>query len=289
MSLKRIHLSKRYNYIACFLTLDCNLGCHYCINYFGGAGKFKRKIISGEKWVEGLNRIVCSRDLPVTLQGGEPSLHKDFIWIIKNIRPDLNIDILTNLCFDVDEIIKNIDHLRLHRDAPYPNIRVSYHPYYMDLDELIRKVLKLQKVGFSIGIFGILHPEFEQEILEVQEKCRNLGIDFRTKEFLREYNGQIYGTYLYPEAVGNGKRKRCLCRTSELIIGPNGNVYRCHHDLYKDFSPIGNLLDRNFEIEDIFRECNQFGDCNPCDIKIKTNRFQVHGHTSVEIKDIEEF
>jgi sulfatase maturation enzyme AslB (radical SAM superfamily) len=289
MSLKEIRLPQRYNYIACFLTLDCNLNCDYCINSFGVSSRLKRKIMPGERWIEALNRMVCPKDLPITLQGGEPGLHPDFIWIIKNIKENLNIDILTNLCFDVDKFIAEINPNRLRRDALYPSIRVSYHSPYMDLNELIKKVLKMQRAGFSVGIFSILHPKFKQEVLEAEEKCHNLGIDFRTKEFLGEFNGQLYGTYLYPDAIGNGKRKRCLCRTSELIIAPDTNIHRCHHDLYKDFSSIGNLLDRNFEIEDIFRECNQFGDCNPCDIKIKTNRFQVHGHTSVEIKDIEEF
>jgi MoaA/NifB/PqqE/SkfB family radical SAM enzyme len=268
------------------LTLDCNLKCDYCINYYGCGNGFKKPIISGKKWSEVLNRLVSRDDLPITLQGGEPSLHPDFIWIIKNIKKSLNIDILTNLCFDIDKFIDNIDPNRLRRNAPYPSIRVSYHPPYMDLNELIKKVLRMQKVGFPIGIFSILHPKFKQKVLEAQEKCQNLGIDFRTKEFLGEFNRKIYGTYFYPDAVGNGRRKKCLCRITELVIGPDGNIYKCHHDLYKDFPPIGNLLDQNFEIEDIFRECNQFGDCNPCDIKIKTNRFQSHGHTSVGIKDI---
>jgi MoaA/NifB/PqqE/SkfB family radical SAM enzyme len=286
MSLREIKLPERYNYIACFLTLECNLNCSYCINYFGGIRRFKKKIISGKKWTEGLNHLVCSEDLPITLQGGEPSLHPDFIWIIKNLKESLNIDILTNLCFDVDEFINNVEPSRLHRDAPYPNIRVSYHPPYMDLDQLIKKTSRLQRVGFAIGIFGILHPQFKKEILLAQKKCQDLGIDFRTKEFLGKFNGQIHGIYLYPDAVSNNKRKRCLCRISELIIGPDGGVFKCHHDLYKDFPPIGNLLDPDFEIKDMFRECDQFGDCNPCDIKVKTNRFQIYGHTSVEIKDI---
>jgi sulfatase maturation enzyme AslB (radical SAM superfamily) len=286
MSLKDIYLPGRYNYIACFLTLDCNLNCAYCINSFARGNEVKSPLISGERWLQGLNRLVCAADLPITLQGGEPSLHPDFIWIIKNIRENLNIDILTNLCFDVDKFIDQIAPSRLRRNAPYPSIRVSYHPPYMDLEEIINRVIKMQRAGFSIGIFTILHPEFKQEILEAQKRCRNLGIDFRTKEFLGEFNGQIYGSYLYPEAVGDIKRKRCLCRTSELIIGPDGSVFRCHHDLYKRFPPIANLFESDFEINEAFRECNQFGDCNPCDVKIKTDRFQVYGHTSVEIRDI---
>ena len=63
---------------------------------------FSKKHISGEDWVRGLNRIVSRDDLPISLQGGEPSLQKDFIYILNNIKPELNIDVLTNLQFDGD-------------------------------------------------------------------------------------------------------------------------------------------------------------------------------------------
>ena len=71
-------------------------------------------------------------------------------------------------------------------------------------------------------------------------------------------------------------------------MGPNGGVYRCHSDLYENRIPIGNILDRDFRIQDIYRPCYVYGHCNPCDIKVKTNRFQEFGHTSVDIKNIRE-
>lgn len=276
----------RYNYIACFLTLDCNLNCSYCLNYFGGIKKLSRKNLTGKEWVEGLNRIKASADLPVTLQGGEPSLHPDFLWIIKNIKKSLRIDILTNLGFDVAAFISNIDPQRLTRDAPYPSIRVSYHPEYTDLHTLLRKVKRLHEAGFSIGVFTINDPRSKQHIVEARKRCLALGIDFRTKEFLGIFRGKLYGTYRYRGAVGTTMLKQCRCRNSELIIGPEGSIYRCHRELYHGTAPLGSLMDGDFKINDTFRACNYFGQCNPCDIKIKTNRFQVYGHTSVEIKNI---
>lgn len=281
--MKEIIVPETYNYIAVFLTLACNLKCSYCINRFE-EGNFNNKHISGDEWVTGLNRIVSRADLPVTLQGGEPALHPGFFSIINNIKNELSIDILTNLKFDVGRLLKEVNPARLYRDAPYANIRVSYHPGQMNLESLISKVMKLQKAGFSIGIFGVLHPNQEEEILTAQKKCLDLGIDFRVKEFLGEYEGKLFGTYLYPESVSKKIRKKCLCKTTELIIGPNGDIYRCHHDLYENFPSVGNILDPEFQIEEAFRKCDVFGFCNPCDVKIKTNRFQQFGHTSVEIK-----
>ncbi len=279
-----IVIPENHNYIAVFLTLACNLKCSYCINNFGETGPATERL-SGPGWVEALNRIESRPDLPITLQGGEPSLHKDFIHILNNIKPSLAIDILTNLQFDSDEFIAKVDPARIKRDSPYASIRVSYHPEVMELTPLAEKVLKLQKAGFSIGIWGVMHPTQEAHILEAQKYCKELGIDFRLKEFLGEYKGKMYGTYRYEGACEKSFERTVECRTTELIVGADGSVYRCHSDLYEARPPIGNITDPSFRIDQNFRNCDHFGHCNPCDIKVKTNRLQQFGHTSVEIKE----
>lgn len=283
--MKPILIPKNYNYIGIFLTFACNLRCSYCINYFK-QDVIKRKNISGKDWVEGLNRIISRNDLPVTLQGGEPSLHRDFIYIINNLKPELNIDILTNLLFDVEEFIKKVSPDRIKRKAPYASIRVSYHPEQMDLDEIIKKTLRMLEANFSIGIWGVTHPKYEKILLEAQDRCKKLGIDFRTKEFLGEYNGKLYGTYRYTGACDKQFRKKVQCRTTEFLIDSEGNIFRCHADLYKGINPVGYILDPEFQIEDKFSDCSNFGYCNPCDVKVKTNRLQQYGHTSVEVQFI---
>jgi MoaA/NifB/PqqE/SkfB family radical SAM enzyme len=281
--LKTILLPETYNYSAAFLTLACNLTCSYCINNFGQSVEAK-KHLSGEDWVRGINRIESKNDLPITLQGGEPTLHKDFIYILNNIKEGLNIDILTNLQFDADEFIEKVDPERIKRDSPYASIRVSYHPEVMELEPLAKKVVKLQDAGFSIGIWSVLHPIQEKEVREAQKYCEGLGIDFRFKEFLGEYNGKLYGEYLYEGACDKKFKKDVLCKTTELIMGPDGGIFRCHSDLYESREPIGNILDPDFEIDESMRPCDEYGHCNPCDIKVKTNRFQEFGHTSVQIE-----
>ncbi len=281
--MKEIIIPKTYNYIAVFLALACNYRCSYCINYFEN-GKFDKKMINGEDWVRGLNRIVSRDDLPVTLQGGEPSVHKDFICILNNIKSSLKIDILTNIQFDVDEFIKRVKPDRLKRNAPYASIRVSYHPEVMRLDETLSKTLRMQQAGFSIGIWGVMHPIQKAIVLKAQDRAKKMGIDFRTKEFLGDYDGSLHGTYKYEGACDKKFRKKCLCKTTEFIIGPSGSVYKCHGDLYEGRQPIGSILDPGFEMRNEFRPCDWYGHCNPCDIKIKTNRFQVYGWSSVEIK-----
>lgn len=280
--LPEVCLPDSCNYIAVFLTLDCNLRCSYCINRFGELTPENRNL-SGEEWLLGLNRIVSRTDLPLTLQGGEPTLHPGFFSIVNGLRPDLHIDILTNLEINPDTFIKRIPPERVKRDSPYASVRVSYHPETMELETLATKVLLLQNAGFSIGIWGVLHPEWEMEIKQAQLYCAGLGIDFRTKEFLGEYKGVMYGALSYPDACNQTAHKPVQCRTTELLIGPGGDIYRCHGDLYAGREAVGHILDPEFTIDQGFRPCSSYGSCNPCDVKLKTDRFQKFGHTSVEI------
>ena len=277
-----IILPQGYNYIGVFLTLDCNLHCSYCINRFGDFSADRRPL-SGKEWVEGLNRIVLPSDLPVTLQGGEPTLHPDFIAIVNGIRPDLNIDLLTNLETDLVRFMENISPARMRREAPYASIRVSYHPETMSIEPLAAKVQQLLAAGYSVGIWGVLHPEWESEVISARDYCSSRGIDFRTKEFLGEYAGTMHGLFSFPNACDRKERKVVGCRTTELVIGPDGGIYRCHSDLYAGRVPVGNILDPELVITGGFKRCDCYGFCNPCDVKLKTNRFQSFGHTSVEI------
>jgi MoaA/NifB/PqqE/SkfB family radical SAM enzyme len=275
-------LPQRYNYIGVFLTLECNLHCSYCINRFGELA-VNRRLLTGAEWLVGLNRLVAAADLPVTLQGGEPTQHPDFFSVVKGIKPELNIDLLTNLEFDPERFMAEIPPERMKREAPYASIRVSYHPEVMQIESLAARVLNLQDAGYSVGIWGVLHPQQEREILAAREYCRTLGIDFRTKEFLGEHAGTMHGLLSYADACDQAQPGRVRCRTSELIIGPDGSIYRCHSDLYAGRPAIGSILDPDLVVDGQFRSCDCYGYCNPCDVKLKTNRFQTFGHTSVEI------
>ncbi len=290
-----IKLKEHHNYVAFFLTLSCNLMCPYCINLHNGGSRFvqgKRKSVSVKEWIDVANSLILRDDLPVTLQGGEPTIYKGFDILTKEVKPEIKMDLLTNMMFDVDWFIKNIPVERFDRSAPYAPIRVSYHPGQNDINDLIYKTKKMEDAGFRVGIYGILHPdgEVKNHILKAQEKALKEGIDFRTKEFLGEYKGKIYGTFKYKDSVCSQKLKYCKCKTTELLVDPGGYVYKCHSDLYAGRNPYANIVDDEFSADmiDEYRECYYYGDCNPCDVKIKTNRFQQFGHTSVDIIDIKD-
>jgi len=282
-TMKPLVMPAGHNYIGVFLTFACNYRCAYCINRFEEK-LISRKTMPGRDWIAALNRIESTPDLPVTLQGGEPSLHPDFLEIVGGIDPRLRVDILTNIQFDVDRFMARVGPERVKRDAPYASIRVSYHPAVMDLEETAGKVRKMMDKGYSVGLWGVMHPAQVDAVEAARRRCRELGIDFRTKEYLGEHGGEMHGEYKYAGACDRKSARKVRCRTTELLVDSAGSVYRCHHDLYQGVNVVGHILDPGFQIEDVFRDCGVFGHCNPCDVKVKTNRFQVHGHTSVEIE-----
>jgi len=299
MQKRDIKVPRDYKYISAFLTMRCNLNCSFCLNHLEKE-KFNRstfKEISGEEWMNGLNKIESRPEVPITFSGGEPFLHPDFIYILKNLKPELNIDILTNLYptskkyeRTLERFVYEINPNRIRRKSPYASIRVSYHPEQMgDGEKLVANVKRFQDAGFSIGIWSVLYPSTKQlsAINQMQFRCIDSGIDFRLKEFTGEYKGDLYGDYSkYPDSALQKKTKSCLCKTSELLVAPNGNVHKCHRDLFNEEFPVGNLLDPDFQIENRYRECKKYGQCHPCDIKVKTSYKQELGHTSVDIKNI---
>ncbi len=275
-------LNIKPTYIAAFLTFACKYKCDYCIN-----GKVKkRKHISFGDWIEGLNRFEVDRSLmvPITIQGGEPSCYgygaqlEGWIDIINGLKSDFYIDILTNLDFDIEDFMREIPPERLQRNVPYASIRVSYHPE--SPSGIFAKIAEMQARGYDIGLFAVNYPKTDIEA--IKKKSKAWGIDFRVKEFLGVYKKRLYGEYKHPLAL-KGSMKNVKCKSSELLIAPDGNIHKCHKELYEGINPLGNLLDKDLKIEFKYRECQETG-CNNCDLKIKNDRFQVHGACAVEIK-----
>lgn len=293
--LEPIVMRERDNYIAFFLTLDCNLACDYCINRHPPCQQtvFSRAWDRpASDWIAAANRLVLPEGLPITLQGGEPTFYSDFYTLVQGVDDPIKFDLLTNLEFDVNDFIRRVPVYRFVRVAPYPSIRATYHPGYNNIEKMIQKTLRLMNAGFKIGIYATEYPDTELtgNIRKAQDLCKKEGIDFRTKEFLGYWRNRLYGTYKYDLTIAAKQADQCLCRTCELLVGPDAHVYRCHADLYNRREPIGNILDREFRIEEIdrFRPCDYFGTCNPCDIKITTNKNQQFGHTSVTIKALDD-
>jgi hypothetical protein len=167
-----------------------------------------------------------------------------------------------------------------------------------DGTKLVESAKILTQAGYSLGIYAVQYPSSEQleAITQMQFKCKDAGVEFRVKDYTGVYSGKddigkdfkiTYGNYSkYPKSAFQDKTQDCLCKTTELLLGPTGDAYRCHRDLFAEEYTIGNINNQDFKVEEIFRECSKYGQCHPCDVKVKTNFKQELGHTSVEIKEL---
>jgi sulfatase maturation enzyme AslB (radical SAM superfamily) len=289
MGKKTILIPKEYDYVGVFLTDSCFLNCSYCITKHHGAsyvgsGAFKN--LDAQQWVDCLSRLVLPEDTPLTLQGGEPFLYKDIWYILENMN--CKIDIMTAL---PPYLTKNhFSRLKTlqwnNRPAPYPTIRVSYHHGQNNFKELVPRIAELQEI-LSIGLYYLDFPATPLETIEqLKEFSNHYGIELRKKEFLGEWNGTQYGNFLYKNAACGVRRDIAVkCKNSVVPIAPDGSIYRCHSDLYfkRKEGILGNILDETFSFPNNHLDCTNYGLCSECDIKVKTNRFQQYGYTSVSI------
>jgi hypothetical protein len=262
------------NYIGVFLTFKCKLGCTYCINRAGTL--VPREEISPDAWMEILKPLATREDLPISLQGGEPTEYPGFYELATRLHEaGKKVDLLTNGEFDVNEFIRNTVPQMFQRSAPYASIRFSFH---QKTDEILLmwKVMKLQSAGYSVGIWGLDHPSMKERNAKVAGYCAEMGLDFRMKEYLDE----THGTYKYPDAITGRKGIRVRCHPSEMLFAPDGKLFPCHGLLYANKWPGERPRGAEFVV------CDQYGCCNPCDVKLKTNRLQESGHCSVRIEKL---
>lgn len=288
--MNKINVPLDYDYVGVYLTDKCFLKCQYCLTSHHGAefiGKQGTAHLSAEEWIKGLNRLVLPKDVPVSLQGGEPFLYKGVWEILENIKH--KVDIMTALPpFLTREHFLKLKTLAWNqRTAPYPAIRVSYHKGQNDFKELVERISDLDDI-LSIGLYYLSHPDItEQEIFEMKLYAKEKGVELRSKEFLGVHNGKPYGTIKFPQAAA-GRRTgiKVLCKNTVAPIAPDGDIYLCHSDLYFNRSSrrLGNILDDKFIFPDNHLPCGNYGLCSECDVKIKTNHYQQFGYTSVDIR-----
>ncbi len=265
MTLPQFILPPSLNYIGAFLTFDCNLNCSYCINDPEQRGDRKGVFMMKDvtycneltpyQWATALNRIPAKEDLPITFQGGEPTMYwkgEGLGLILENTEN--YADLLTNFAVPPELFAKRLrgQQGKLRRTSPYPPIRVSFHQQEMDktwgngLEELVKRCEGLSDHGFSVspdpsvsdvGIYMVDHPE--NRITDELKALTTGRVPFFEKDFLGVYKDQLHGEYRYPfstDLIARNvypKTLNCECRTTELLIDPLGFVWGCHYYLYR--------------------------------------------------------
>ena len=292
-----IKLPKHYHIPGCYwaqmLTFRCNALCKYCILNRRGPHVPRPNELSGSQILDFWNGIEHKDKQPLSLIGGEPTLHKDFVEIVNNLE-GYAITITTNC--------KNpfLREERYKKLGPRPSstlrINTTFHPHHITPDEYIKAVDKLKETGYLVDQTSyVLYPNFPQEYKKAVEKVAE-KIDIYDSPYMgfwsveKGFDAKLCIENNEPDESYQGKTDigrlcgitdfdgyRDLCGQSEprhavcqiplrtLIVDPEGTIYPCHYRLYyakgkichiDDFRPINNEVCR----------CEFYGFCNHCDI-----------------------
>ena len=180
-NMNKIILPDAYDYAGIYLTDKCFLKCPYCITSHHGSSYIGRKAtayLTPRQWIEGLNRLVLPKDVPISLQGGEPFLYQGIGEILENVKH--KVDIMTALPpFLTREFFLKLKTLAWNqRPAPYPTIRVSFHKGQNDFKELVDRIAGLNDI-LSIGLYYLTHPSVSaDEITAMKAYAKQKGVEF---------------------------------------------------------------------------------------------------------------
>lgn len=242
-----------------FITLRCNFKCEYCITRFSPDFNFSYNEIRGKKWVDFIDSQENVKD--VIFNGGEPTLHHDFPYIINSLRPLRLIAIGTNY--------STVATTALLKITPRDDLILdgSFHPHFISLQDISHNLARLKGAGFRIRIHTLNYPGFKTLPSTWIHDFRTQGID----AFVQQYEGFYHGTFYKDQKklpyCGLESKSRCLCsRSIYTPLAPNGDVFFCHYLMYSNINAgiLGNISAPLDQVP-TYLDCSYLGFCNPCD------------------------
>ena len=237
------------------LTRACNYDCSYCNQRqeldkpMFDMSDSKRKVVSnrrrtGAEWIAGLNAFPYKANYDkVIFSGGEPSLHSDFFDIVSQVRGWRCKMIVTNLSFDVDNLIA-----ACRREKTKVIVQPSFHFEFADFEGFAGKLQKLRAAGLLSNFIpvSIVHLPDRDESRTSRERFRQRGFNASLYRYEGYYKGKFY--YGPPEGFGGTSEiKEVLYSSCVQPVKPNGDIVYCTTDTYIENCPTyGNVCDQKF-------------------------------------------
>ena len=260
-----------FNTIQLFLVFRCSGNCPYCIQ-----GEMERNIykeVSADKWIEFIR--TQEPGSKIGLIGGEPTLYPGFKQIVEACSNDYLLTVTTNakspLINDFDNFLNWASNYRVRWN-------LSFHPSVVKVGDFINKVVNMRLSGLWVD--QVASVDCEEIQTYVKELCdANIGFWLQTDTSI-DSDGVLHPTKEELREVGSGEariddHKRysflcdgvkknipVLCITKKLLVNPEGDVFRCHRDIYTRENSIGNVFKG---ISNPNYVCPNIGTCNPCD------------------------
>jgi MoaA/NifB/PqqE/SkfB family radical SAM enzyme len=257
------------------ITYECNYRCTYCHAPKPWNPNTRKTVYPGiKKWIDIWKKIYDDYgETEMVISGGEPFIYPNFIELVSKISQMHIIEFCTNLFFNVDSVVNNMNPKRVR-------IGTSYHPQYTELDIFIEKVNILKNAGFEVWTNFVPWPPFISQLEDIKQTFEKNGIKIILQPFIGEYNSKHYPQGYSTEekkmlgiftdeaniktvefkTTNESNKKGKLCRMGEnyAFIHPDGEVDRCCKD---HTLKLGNIIEGTFKLLEkpavcMAQECN---------------------------------
>lgn len=260
-------------------SIRCNFSCTYCTHF-----EYQKDLIQKRKqevdpdvWIRHIARIHPLRPLTIIFGTGEPTLYKGLADVINSIEHK------TLLYSNAS----NITMREMGRIKPRDNflVYISYHPTGISAENFAENANWIKDRFGVIDFHGVPHSDNKERLAKDEAILARHGIILNMRHPLTGwFDGSLhwYGSLVNEPrfadrfaARTDGKTKTVFCKVSAnhanpgsmvYPVGPDGSIYACWRYMLNssDEGILGNLFDEEFQFNDNYYECKNYGDCNIC-------------------------
>lgn len=242
-------------FIDFIITQNCTYSCSYCSQSKKYANK---KLYASKKTINSFLNFLDKIDnsFEITITGGEAILHNDFFDLIEKIKnKNFKLNLISNLSFEIDiynKIFKILDNslIQFSLSAHLEQIK-DFQKFIEKLEKFIQNKPTKTKIVLLIPIYNIDDKKEKQieKLIDLAQKYE-IAYDFQHIRILDKYkkNSKCEEKYLKNSKKISSFAKMCLAGCDSCVIYENGEVYRCYSSRFKKSNYLGNINDKNFNL-----------------------------------------
>ena len=235
--------------IAWDIWLYCNYDCKFC----NAKTKISPTKIYSIDEIESAWKQIYKKygKCKICITGGEPLLYPNINLIIEKLSNFHYVHITTNLSIDINFLSdKNIK-----RDNIFLN--VTFHPYYVDIKNIINKILKIKKYGYKMSVC-YMNDKFQLlEFLNYKKVFNKCGFNLSlVSSFNLNKNYRILNDFIDNNLIklyNNKTDKICNAGINYACVDDKGDAYCCSVMKVK----LGNIFNNTFSFKRENVECNK--------------------------------